>query len=60
MTIENKTVLKAHDLIKKRIEALVDKKQGLRDRIDEKWPADCYDLIEGVEREMERRKNRKL
>ena len=90
MTIENKTVLKAHELIKKRIEALVEKKQGLRDRIDEKWPADCYgikgdmifdekskeiqeeldllraydrgfyDLIEGVEREMGRRKNRKL
>lgn len=85
MKYENKTVVKAHEIIKKRIEALVDKKQKLRDWCDEKWPFDTYgitadvefddrakkieeelmllrlydhgfyDLMEGVNREMERR-----
>lgn len=44
MMSQNKTVQKAHEVIKKRIEALVDKKQSLRDRIDEKYPADCYGI----------------
>ena len=44
MMSQNKTVQKAHVVIKKRIEALVDKKQSLRDRIDEKYPADCYGI----------------
>ena len=87
---ENKTVLKAHDVIKKRIDVLVDKKQRLRDWCDEKWPYEThgvtadvefddrsrkiekeleelrlydrgfYDLIDGVNEEMERRRNRKL
>lgn len=84
--IDNKTVLKAHEVIKKRIQVLIDKKQKLRDWCDEKWPFDLYgitadvefddrsakieeelkllrlfdsgfyDLIEGVEKEMERRR----
>ena len=44
MMSQNKTVQKAHEVIKKRIEALIDKKQSLRDRIDEKYPADFYGI----------------
>ena len=44
MQSDNKTVNKAHALIKERIEKLRDKKQNLRDRIEEKYPYDLYGL----------------
>ncbi len=44
MQTENKTIIKAHELIKARIQKLVDKKQNLRDWVNEKYPADCYGI----------------
>lgn len=44
MISKNKTVNKAHEVIKTRIEKLRDKKQNLRDRIDEKYPSDMYGI----------------
>lgn len=40
MTSDNKTVMKAIDLLIMKREKLRDKKQNLRDRIDEKYPFD--------------------
>ena len=42
MVSDNKTVNKAHQLIKDKIEVLRVKRQTLKDRIDEKYPADMY------------------
>ena len=44
MTSQNKTVNKAHEVIKTRIEKLRDKKQNLRDRIDDKYPFEIYGM----------------
>lgn len=44
MQTENKTIIKAHELIKSRIQKLVDKKQNLRDWVDEKYPFDVYGI----------------
>lgn len=44
MQSANKTVNKAHELIKTRIQKLVDKKQNLRDWVDERYPADYYGI----------------
>lgn len=57
MTSDNKTVNKAHEVIKARLEKLRDKRQNLRDRIDEKYPADAC----GMKGEMIfQRKSKKL
>ncbi len=42
MISNNKTVNRAHAIIAARIEKLREKKQTLRDRIDEKYPCDVY------------------
>lgn len=44
MTSKNKTVMKAVDLLIQKREKLRDKKQNLRDRIDDKYPFEIYGL----------------
>lgn len=44
MTSENKTVYKSLDVLINRREKLREKKQTLRDRIDEKYPFEIYGL----------------
>lgn len=45
----NQTVLKAHEVIKKRIQTLTDRKQRLRDWCDEQWPFDVYGITADTE-----------
>lgn len=44
MTSKNKTVMKAIDLLIQKREKLRDKKQNLRDNIDDKYPFEIYGL----------------
>lgn len=44
MTSKNKTVMKAVDLLIQKREKLRDKKQNLRDNIDDKYPFEIYGL----------------
>lgn len=44
MQSHNKTVIKAHNVIKQRIEVLRDKKQTLKERIDEKYPYEIHGM----------------
>lgn len=44
MQTENKTIIKAHEVIKARIQKLVDKKQNLRDWVDDRYPADTFGI----------------
>lgn len=44
MTSDNKTVMKAIDLLIMKREKLRDKKQNLRDKIDDKYPFEIYGL----------------
>lgn len=44
MKSKNKTIDKAHELIKERIAKLRDKKQNLRDKIDDKYPYDMFGI----------------
>ena len=44
MISNNKTVMKAIDLLIQKREKLRDKKQNLRDRIDDKYPFEIYGL----------------
>lgn len=42
MISKNKTVNKAHEVIKTRIEKLRERKQNLRDRIEDRYPFEVY------------------
>lgn len=44
MTSKNKTVNKAHDLLKKRLDILVNRRQVLRYELEEKYPEDSCGL----------------
>lgn len=44
----NKTVIKAHEVIKSRIEKLRDKKQNLREKIDARYPFETYGITADI------------